>query len=136
MPSESELERIAGKTLMADANLTADAAKSAKSINEIATSDQAGSAASKTYESLKSFAARALPISVVSLASLELMGCSPDQTKVRVYQSADDCTKDGVLTGDIRKAEYTKAEAKHDSTTLRFFSQQACQDQTGIAPAP
>ncbi len=51
----SELERITGKTLMADANLTADAAKSAKSINEIAASDQAGSAASKTYESSKSF---------------------------------------------------------------------------------
>ncbi len=60
---------------MADANLTADAAKSAKSINELAASDQAGSAASKTYQSSSGFRA-VLPISVVSLASLELMGCA------------------------------------------------------------
>jgi hypothetical protein len=29
-------------------------------------------------------------------------------------------------------AEYTKAQVKHDSTTLRFNSQEACQDQTGV----
>ena len=128
----SELDRVVSKSLMADANMTADTANLTKGVNEISASGQAGGVVSNTFERLKEFAPRALPVGIVTLASLELIGCSQEQVKVRAYKSPEECTNDG-QGGDLCRNEYTKAQAKHDATALAFPSQKACEDSTGVA---
>lgn len=102
----------------------------------------------------------AIGLPVMTLGALSLAGCNdngssdnstsdsstpanPEDEKpeaARVYQTPDECAKDGVFTKNFCETQFEAAQKTHMEVAPKFQSKEECEDETGTkceaAPAP
>lgn len=84
-------------------------------------------------------ASRRLPLLAIGVGALGLTACKPEEQKeARLYESPEQCAKDGVFTEEYCKTEYEIAKKEHIEVAPQFASKEDCQEETGVecAAAP
>lgn len=150
---------VAGKTAVTSGDATVAAAKGGLPNADLA----AKTAADAEHHGILSsrLAKLGIGLPVMTLGALSLAGCddssnsnsntttvdgstsNPEDEKpeaARVYQTPEECAKDGVFTKNFCDTQFEAAQKTHMEVAPKFQSKEECEDETGTkceaAPAP